>query len=127
MKKRVFVFGNQDFEPDALPLLILPGLRTKIPDIEFIALDPNEEWEGDVEIIAIDTVDGITNITVFDDLSAFVSAPRVTMHDFDALVNLQLLQKLGKIQKIKIIGLPPTMSPEKALERVSAVLLATSL
>jgi len=127
MKKRVFIFGNQDFEPDALPLLILPGLRKKIPDIEFIALDPNEEWEGDVEIIAIDTVDGITNITVFDDLSAFVSAPRVTMHDFDALVNLQLLQKLGKIQKIKIIGLPPTMSPEKALERVSAVLLATSL
>lgn len=125
MKPKVFIFGNPDFEPDSLPLLILPELRKRLPDIEFVALDPNEEWGEDRNITIIDTVEGIKEVTVFDEISDFVSAPRVTMHDFDALANLQLLKKLGKIEKIKIIGVPPTISAQVALEKISAILLST--
>jgi cysteine synthase len=125
MKQKVFVFGNQDFEPDSLPLLILPELREKNPDIEFIALDPNEEWGVDREITVIDTVEGIEEVAVYDDLSDFVSSPRVTMHDFDALANLRLLKKLGKIDKIKIIGVPPAISEQEAVEKIGAILLST--
>ncbi|OHA00672.1 MAG: hypothetical protein A3H71_03485 [Candidatus Sungbacteria bacterium RIFCSPLOWO2_02_FULL_48_13b] len=125
MTNKVFVFGNQDIEPDATPLLILPELRQKLPDIEFIELDPNEEWGEDRNITVIDTVEGIKEVTVFDDMSDFVSAPRVTMHDFDALANLRLLKKLGKIEKIKIVGVPPTISKQEALGKVSAILLST--
>ena len=105
----VFVFGNADLVADSLPLKLLPKLRKKFPNIDFQVRDPNEEW-GDVEnITIIDTVIGIENITVFDNLKVFVRAPRMTTHDFDAYTNLLMLEKLGKIKKIKIIGVPPAL------------------
>jgi hypothetical protein len=44
------------------------------------------------------------------------------MHDFDFLTNLQYLTKLGKIKKIKIIGVPPDMKESEAIKKVSAIL-----
>src|SRR3989338_8707865 len=52
----VFVFGNAALEQDSLPLCILPELQKKFPQIEFRALDPNEEWDAPKEMIVIDTV-----------------------------------------------------------------------
>lgn len=31
------------------------------------------------------------------------------MHDFDALMQLRLLQRLGKLKEVTIIGVPPEM------------------
>ena len=78
---------------------------------------------NDVEgITVLDTVIGIKDITIFDSLEKFALAPRVSMHDFDFLTNLQYLTKLGKIKKIKIIGLPPDMEENEAIKKVSATL-----
>lgn len=44
------------------------------------------------------------------------------MHDFDALTKLRFLQKLGKLKEVMIIGVPPEMDEEKALEDTSALL-----
>lgn len=97
-------------EMDSLPLKMLPELRQKFPEIEFVVQDPNEEWnlssEGAKELIVLDTVVGISEVTVFDDLKQFAATPRVSMHDFDALANLRLLKKLGKIKEVKIIAVP---------------------
>ncbi|MEK7200893.1 MAG: hypothetical protein AAB672_02075 [Patescibacteria group bacterium] len=129
MIKRVFIFGNIDLKNDSLPLRIIPKLQEKFPDIEFEIRDPNEEWVvplpklNDVEgITVLDTVIGIKDITIFDSLEKFALAPRVSMHDFDFLTNLQYLTKLGKIKKIKIIGLPPDMEENEAIKKVSATL-----
>jgi hypothetical protein len=46
----------------------------------------------------------------------FEQAPRVSMHDFDALTQLKLLAKLGRINSVKILGLPPNMEPALALD-----------
>src|SRR3989338_8931953 len=62
----VFVFGNAVLKQDSLPLCILSELQKKFPQIEFRALDPNEEWNAPEEMIIIDTVMGIKDITVFD-------------------------------------------------------------
>ena len=118
----VFVFGNAALEQDSLPLRILPELQKKFPQIEFRALDPNEEWDVPEEMIVIDTVMGIKDITVFDSLEQFSAAPRVSLHDFDAYANLRLLSKLGKLKKIKIIGVPPDISKEEAIHTISAEL-----
>jgi len=104
--KIVYVFGNPDVAQDSLPLKILPELQKQLPEFRFEAKDPNEEWEAPEELIVIDTVVGIKEITVFDDLARFASAPRLSLHDFDAFANLLILQKLGKLKKIKIIGVP---------------------
>ena len=125
---KVFVFGNQDLKEDNLPIRILPELRKIFPNIEFEVKDPNEEL-GDVYtdvitlvITVIDTVIGIKDVEVFDDLEKFAAAPRVGMHDFDALTNLRYLQKLGKIKKVRVIGVPQEMDEKKAIKKISAAL-----
>lgn len=116
LMKNVFVFGNPDLETDSLPVKMLPKLQEAFPYITFTILDPNEEWTVPKHMIIIDTVLGIKEITVFDDLHAFISAPRVTCHDFDAYMNLQFLLKLGKITSTRIIGIPAGQ-PEDRLEK----------
>lgn len=122
MIKRVFVFGNIDLQNDSLPLRMIPKLQEKFPDIEFEIRDPNEEWDVPEEFIIIDTIIGIKGVKVFNSLNKFLSAPRVSMHDFDFLTNLQYLTKLGKIKKIKIIGIPPNMKESEAIKKVSAII-----
>lgn len=118
----VYIFGNPDLPADSLPLRILPRLREAFPVVTFVVRDPNEEWEIPEEFVVIDTVAGIDRVKVFSDLSAFAAAPRLTMHDFDALANLRYLLKLGKLKRIKIIGVPPVMPEGQVLEEVSVML-----
>lgn len=120
--KKIFIFGNIDLPNDSLPLRILPELEEKFPDILFYIKDPNEEWQDADDIVIIDTVVGIKGITIFDSLEKFSSAPRVSVHDFDALTNLRLLQKLGKIKTVKIIGLPEDMDEANAIEQIEKLL-----
>lgn len=128
--KTVLIFGNPDLPEDSLPLKILPELRKLHPEISFKITDPNEEWDIPAlsstnvpeEITVIDTAIEINEITIFDTLEKFSPAPRVSLHDFDALANLRLLQKLGKIKKIKIIGIPPDYSNETALKELAEIL-----
>lgn len=103
---RFFVFGNPDLEVDALPVQLLPELRKEFVDVSFEVLDPNEEWDVPKHMNIIDTVVGIDEVTVFEDLNTFIQTPKMTCHDFDAYSNLQFLKKLGKIESVYIIGIP---------------------
>lgn len=114
----MFVFGNPDLPEDSLPIRLVPKLREKFPDIDFQIKDPNEDWDIPEEMVVLDTVAGIDRITVFSDLDRFMNAPRLTMHDFDIGSYLKYLKKLGKFKKIKIIGIPPTISESQALSEL---------
>jgi len=120
----IYIFGNPDLPADSLHLKILPELREKFPRINFEIKDPNEEWDVPEELTIIDTVEGAEKVTVFDDLAKFVKAPRLTLHDFDALTNLLYLQKLGKLKKIKILGVPTKAQPDEILAAISSILSA---
>jgi len=119
---KIFVFGNPDLPEDSLPLRILPRLQQNFSELEFVTVDPNEEWQVPEELVAIDTAQGIGEVSVFEDLDKFAPAPRLTMHDFDALLNLRYLMKLGKLKSVKIIGVPPGLLEEDALRQVIGVL-----
>jgi len=119
---QIYIFGNPDLEIDSLPIRILPELKIRFPEIDFVILDPNEEWKIPEEMVMIDTVVGIKELTVFDDLKHFIEAPRISVHDFDAFFNLIYLQKLGKLKKIKIFGLPPEMSEHEAGDNLTKVI-----
>lgn len=121
----IYIFGNPDLAFDSLPLRILPKLKKRFPEIEFEALDPNEEFEVPEELVLLDTVFGIERARIFSGLQDFENSPRVSLHDFDLLSHLRYLRKLGKLRKIKIIGIPPTISEKEALEQVSAILRAS--
>ena len=118
----VYVFGNPDLAADALPLKLLPALRAAFPDVAFRVVDPNEEWKIPAHLVVLDTVVGITAVTVFSDLAAFNRTPRVTLHDFDALANLRLLQKLGKLRRVTVVGVPPTIAEGHALQQITSAL-----
>ncbi|MFH1188525.1 MAG: hypothetical protein V1652_01620 [bacterium] len=115
---KVFIFGNPDIEKDSLPVRILPKLKQQLPTITFILKDPNEEWEIPDELVIIDTVIRKNEITIFKNLDDFIGTPRITMHDYDALTNLQYLQKLGRLKKICIIGIPSGIDELVAIEKI---------
>ncbi|MFH0829237.1 MAG: hypothetical protein V1907_03600 [Candidatus Kerfeldbacteria bacterium] len=122
----VYVFGNPDLPGDALPIRLLAGLRKSCPDIAFEVKDPNEEWETPERLVVIDAVVGIDTVQVFSDLATFERTPRVSVHDFDALTQLRLLQKLGRLKKVTIIGVPPTINEIVAHRNIVSILLRLS-
>ncbi|MEI6842951.1 MAG: hypothetical protein WCK48_00355 [bacterium] len=124
--QKIFIFGNIDLPNDSLPLRILPKLEELFPHISFEIKDPNEEWEVEENIVVIDTVVGIQDITIFDNLESFSKIPRVGMHDFDALTNLRYLKKLGKIKNVVIVGIPPKMDEKITLSKVSNLIKENS-
>jgi len=103
-------------------------LRERFPGIEFVVKDPNEEWDMPEDVIVLDTVVGIKEVKLFEDIDKFKPAPSLSMHDFDALANLRFLKKLGKLNTVKVIGVPVDVGEEKAVEEIGRLLeLATSL
>lgn len=121
---KIFVFGNPELDFDATPLKILPELKKLFPKIDFEIKDPNEDWDIPDELVIIDTVEGVETVTTFNNLKDFTRAPNITMHDFDAYANLKLLEKLGRLKKIKIIGIPnsPTISVDETIKQIYPIL-----
>ncbi len=118
MDKEVWIFGNPDYEPDALPLKILPALQQQLPDLEFMIKDPNEDWDLPERLIILDTVQGIDHVTKFESLEKFSGGSRTTMHDFDLGMKLQWLAKLKKLPPFVIIGIPMGANETEILDEV---------
>lgn len=123
----VYVFGNPDVPEDSLPLRLLPSLRQHFPHIAFQVLDPNEDWNVPRTLTVLDTVQGISSVRVITDLGALNDAPHITLHDFDVASHLKYLAKLKKIDAVRIIGVPPTLTRDTALTQITATLRSISL
>jgi Ni,Fe-hydrogenase maturation factor len=104
---KIFVFGNPLISKDSVALKVLPELRAEFPEIEFIEFDTAELLEefGD-DLIILDSVVGIQKVQMFNGIDSFVESPRYSLHDFDLPIYLKLLNKLGKLKKVRIIGVP---------------------
>ena len=103
----VYVFGNASSPSDSIPLKLLPALQKQFPTINFVHVDPTENWyKGEKQLVILDTVVGIQKPTIFNSLDAFDKQADITPHDYDVYMDLKLLQKIEKIQKITIIGIP---------------------
>lgn len=118
----VWIFGNPDYEPDALPLKILPALKQQLPDLEFVIKDPNEDWELPERLIILDTVQGIERVTQFTSLAQFSGGARTTVHDFDLGMKLAWLAKLKKLPPFVIIGIPMGAGEKEVIDEVIAIL-----
>ncbi|MBU0530074.1 MAG: hypothetical protein KKC05_00195 [Nanoarchaeota archaeon] len=120
---KIFVFGNPLVDQDSLPLKLITHLQESFPEIIFVELDPQENLEdiGGSPVI-LDTVFGIKEVKVIEDIDKLEDSPRFSMHDFDLGTNLKLLRKMGKIDSVKIIGVPPELSEEEALGQIYTIL-----
>ncbi len=106
---KISVFGNPDLKEDNAAFKLIPKLKKQYPRAEMAIEDPTGGLEPpqDGDWIIVDTCHGINKITEFDDLDKFEEARRVSVHDYEVVTELKLLKKLGKIKKLKIIGVPP--------------------
>lgn len=106
----IYVFGNQDLEKDNSAFKVMHKLRGKINNLNFTVIKPNEDlpFANEKKVVILDTILGINEVTLFDqtDLDKLVLSPRFSVHDFDLGFQLQYLKKIGKLESIKIIGLP---------------------
>lgn len=107
---KIYVFGNEDFTEDNKALKIASLLKKSVKDIDFIYIKPNEDlpFPDKENVIIMDIVEGIKKIKLFDLDSAnkIILSPRVSTHDFDLGFQLRYLKKLGKLKKVKILGIP---------------------
>lgn len=128
MRRNVYILGNPLIEHDALPFKLFPKLKKELPDFNFIHFDPTEEVPlgKTKEFILIDTVMGLQKVTIINDLDHFILSPRVSPHDYDLPLELGILQKLKKIKRIKIIGLPQNIKMEEALKQIKLILNSLS-
>jgi Ni,Fe-hydrogenase maturation factor len=115
----IYIIGNPLVHSDCLPLRILPMLKKIYPRIQFKEADPNENFIPEEGSIIIDTVKGIDTVTQFDSLDAFETTQSISPHDYDLGLHLRLLQKLHKIQSVRIIGVPQKGIIDKIIEDVT--------
>lgn len=108
---------------DKLPLKLAPKLEKLFPKIDFVITDPSENLKPiDGKLIIIDTVEGIENVTLIDDIKKLKTSKIYSLHDFDLAFNLKLLQKIGKLKLVKIFGVPMKGDEEEVLGQLEKIL-----
>ena len=120
--KKIYVAGNPLVREDSIPIKLMGRLQKRFPDIEFHELEPTDNLPEEKTLNIIDTVIGIDDIKVIRDIDKIVTGKIYSMHDFDLGFNLKLMKKAGKLRSVKIIGVPPHMSEEKAFEGISKII-----
>lgn len=108
MKKIILFSGNPLLPSDNKPYKLLPYLKKKFPHVAFLPFDPTEELPETYlhTLFILDTVHGLRHVKLFTSLEQFTPSPHNCVHDFDLYMQLKLLQKVGKIHTVNIIGIP---------------------
>lgn len=119
---KVFVFGNPLIEKDSLALRVAERLRGKVKGVEFEAVESLDEVENTKEFCIMDIALGIEKVQIIEDLHKLQTSQPVSLHDFDLAMELRLMQKLGKLGKVKIIVVPANYPLERAVKEVKRLL-----
>ena len=115
----IYLCGNPLLPFDSLPFKLKAKLEQAFPQINFVELDPNENLKPvNKELVIIDTIEGIDEVVLMDDIDKIQTAPLYSMHDFDLGFNLKLLRKIGALERIKIIGVPMEGNEQKTFEQL---------
>jgi len=102
-----------------LPLKLAPKLKKIFPEIDFVISDPNENFKPiNQELFIIDSVEGIKKVTLIENLDQLKTEKKYSLHDLDLAFNLKLLQKIGKLKKVKILGVPMKEDEKEILEQL---------
>ncbi len=121
---KVSVFGNEQVKEDSLVVDLLPKLKKKFPRLKFRVEDPSEGLRppDEGEWVILDVAKGIDKIRVFEDLSKLVTEKRVSLHDYDVSMELKLLKRLGRVNKLKIVAVPMEMDKDQAFKEIVKVI-----
>ncbi len=103
--RKIYVFGNEFFEGDEVPKKLSETIDSE--KFDFILCEsPNEILNVKEELIILDVVKGLKEVSVIDKINDLVLANSVTCHDLDLGFYLKLMKEVGSLTEVKIIGLP---------------------
>ena len=115
----VYLVGNSMVDFDSLPIRLMEDLSSQHKDINFMEFDPTEDLETEEDpVVFVDTVEGIKEVLIFENLDKFLLQKPYSLHDFDLGWELKLLQKVNKLNDVIIIGVPPNYDKEKAMKEI---------
>ncbi len=120
--QKIFVFGNEFVAGDE----VAKNLAAKInhPDFEFVkAESPNEILSESGVIWIMDVVQGIDKVQILDRIEDLELARSSTCHDLDLGFFLKLMRESGKIDEMRIIGIPFGEQNLKKLKKEVEVLI----
>ena len=120
--KKIYVMGNLLVEKDSLPIKILPDLKKKLSDFDFIELDPSEDFPKQKTLTIIDTVLDIKKVTLVKEIDKIQLEKICSLHDFDLGYNLKLMKKFGMIEKVNIVGVPTDIDDDEAVKQIKEVI-----
>ena len=126
MKTVVLCFGNEFVEMDRLPIILYRELRGKIPNVDFVLCDSLNEILDYLDyerVFILDTVKGIKDVSIIDDLELLKERKIYTLHDFDLSLYLKLVDKIKKIKNLKIIGIPVGYDKKEAKQKIKNLLI----
>ena len=112
---KVYVFGNPDSFLDDRAFKVEKKLGGKVLGVEFVQVKVNQDlpFADNKNVVLLDTVSEIKNVEVFTiepssekSLEKAPSFSRASVHDFDLGFQLRYLQKIGKLGKVTIVGIP---------------------
>jgi len=109
MRVVVITFGTENIKGDNIANEVVNEIKNDFPSVEFVnCYDPNDilNYYDYDKIFIMDAVKGIDDVTVIDNIDDLKKRNIFTGHDFDVNFFLKIIDKLGKGDKIKIIGLP---------------------
>lgn len=113
MEILVFGLSNED--------AILSQLRKWFPEIGFRKYDVSDELgEEERKIIAIDTVKGLEQVTLLDDISSV--SPGRALEGSGSLMTLRILLRIGSIDSARVIGVPPDYPEDKSVSEIAVII-----
>lgn len=121
----LLAFGNPYLNEDNLALKIADSiLEDRIPELEVIkCLSPEEVLNyTDKDFFILDVVKDIDRVMVIDNIDQLKGGGLISLHDFDLGFFLKLMKETGKIEKVKIIGIPQSGDIEIIKKKVIDIL-----
>lgn len=123
-----YVLGNDIVKDDASAIKLIPFLDKQFPQYHFLRYDPTEDLSTNTHhLIFIDTVRGIQNVTLYKNLLLFQNSPKNSVHDYDLLLHLQIMLKLKKIKKLRIIGIPTSGNIKEMKKQLKKIFTSSEL
>lgn len=113
----IFVLGNQLIKEDSVALRLVPKLKKKFPQINFLEFDPIDDLYSE-NVIIMDVVEGIDKVEIINDISRLETKKIYSTHDFDVAFLLKLFKKMGVINKAIIIGIPKNLDEKEITKQI---------
>ena len=103
--KNVYVFGNEWLKDDSLAKEVAQGIKQEKFHLKWCT-SPDDLLDATEDLIILDVVKNIKKPMVIHNIHQLKTRKLMSLHDYDVGFFLTLMQKLGKIKKVMIIGLP---------------------